>query len=229
MPPRRASRRPAPTCCAPRQPSRRPRPSSTTARSARPFSGTTGLVEIDIGQRVGTDTVVTSLDDLSSVEVTFSVPEIFFPQVERGLSVLARSRAFGDRTFEGQVSEIDARISERSRAFRVRATIPNADRALRTGMFMSIELVLEERDAITVPEEAVISEGDRSYVFTVSDDDTVKKREVSTGIWRDGRVEVLNGIDDGASIVTSGLQGLADGAAVRFKEAADADAAGERG
>lgn len=185
-----------------------------------PFAGTTGLVEVEKGQRIDTGTTITTLDDLSEVEVTFSVPEVFFPRIDRGQSVLLHSRAFGGRTFEGEVSEIDARISPRSRAFRVRATIPNEDRALRTGMFMSIELVLEEREAITVPEEAVISEGDASYVFTVADN-RAERREVRTGVWRDGQVEVVEGLEDDATIVTSGLQSLEDGASVSLKEAVD--------
>ncbi|ESR23093.1 efflux RND transporter periplasmic adaptor subunit [Lutibaculum baratangense] len=189
-------------------------------RVVAPFAGTTGLVEVTTGQRVDTGTTITSLDDLSEVEVTFSVPELFFPRVRRGMPVVVTSRAYGSRSFEGQVSEVDARISPRSRAFRVRATIPNEDGSLRTGMFMSIQLVLEERQAITVPEEAVISEGDSNYVFTVAGNQA-EKRRIRTGIWRDGHVEVLEGLQAEASIVTSGMQGLQDGAQIRLKEASD--------
>ena len=184
-----------------------------------PFAGTTGLVEVDIGQRVDTNTTITTLDDLSEVEVTFWVPELFFSRARLGQLVLVRGRAFGDRTFEGEVSEVDTRISSQSRAFRVRATIPNEDRLLRTGMFMSVELVLEERQAITAPEEAILSEGDATYIFTL-EGDRAEKRQVRTGIWREGQVEVVEGLGADASIITSGLQSLDDGATVRLEEAA---------
>src|SRR5690606_39831829 len=65
---------------------------------------------------------------------------------------------------------IDTRIGEVSRAFRVRAVLPNPDLVLPAGMFMHVEVVLEERPAVLIPEEAVIAEGRGAFVFTVEDE-----------------------------------------------------------
>lgn len=184
-------------------------------RIVSPFAGRIGLSGVDVGQMVTPTTVVTSLDDLSDIDLTFSLPEAYFAQVESGQPVLATSDAYGDRRFEGRVTAIDSRIDAASRAFTVRATIPNADRALATGMFMGVSIVLEERRSVSVPEVAVVNEGDAAYLFTV-EADAAKRRDVEVGLRQDGRVEILSGIDEGAMVVVSGLQSVRDGRQVEI-------------
>ena len=92
-----------------------------------PFAGIVGMRRVDVGARVDDDTVLTTLDDLAEVEVEFSVPEIFFGRVRPGQPVSATSVAFPAATFSGRVATIDSRIGQVSRAFRVRAVLPNPD------------------------------------------------------------------------------------------------------
>ncbi|KQT88173.1 efflux RND transporter periplasmic adaptor subunit [Aurantimonas sp. Leaf443] len=186
------------------------------------FDGRVGLSEVDVGQRVTTASILTTLDDLSRIEVTFSLPEAYLAQVRPGQVVVARSDAFPDRPFEGKVETIDTRVDAASRAFAVRATIPNADRSLVTGMFLQIALVIEERQSVTVPEVAVVNEGDRTHVFAATAD-KAERREVRIGLRRDGRVEILEGLDEGVPVVVSGLQGVEDGAAVEIVAPAGGD------
>lgn len=185
-----------------------------------PFAGVVGIRRIDVGARVDDSTVLTTLDDLSEVEIEFSVPEIFFGRVRPGQEVSATSVAFPGRRFEGRIASIDTRIGETSRAFRVRATLPNPDLTLPAGMFMHVEVVLEERTAVLIPEEAVVAEGARTSVFTV-EDERAQRRPVRLGQRRAGAVEVLEGVAAGESVVRSGVQRLRDGAPVRVQ--------GERG
>ncbi len=104
-----------------------------------PFAGVVGMRRIDVGARVDDETVLTTLDDLAELEVEFSVPEIFFGRMRRGQPVGATSAAFPGRIFQGKVATIDTRVGAISRAFRVRAVIPNPDLVLPAGMFMHVE------------------------------------------------------------------------------------------
>lgn len=183
-----------------------------------PFPGVVGIRQVDVGARVDEDTILTTLDDLAEIEIQFSVPEIFFGHVRRDQPVIARSTAYPDRRFEGRIDVIDTRIGEISRAFRVRAVMPNPELALPAGMFMHVEVVLEERPAVLIPEQAVFAEGDGTYVFTV-EDERARRRPVRLGQRRAGTVEVLDGVAAGDAVVQSGLQRLRDGVPVLIQDA----------
>ena len=108
-----------------------------------PFSGVLGIGAVDLGARVETSNVLTTLDDLSQVEIEFRLPETVYGQIRPGQRVDAQSAAFPGRVFTGRVGAIDSRIDPVSRAFRVEATLPNDDRVLPAGMFMRLDLALE--------------------------------------------------------------------------------------
>jgi membrane fusion protein (multidrug efflux system) len=180
-----------------------------------PFAGVVGMRRVDVGARVDDNTVLTTLDDLAELEIEFSVPEIDFGRVRRGQPVHAITAAFPGRTFEGRIATIDTRVGEISRAFRVRAVIPNPDLMLPAGMFMHVTVVLDERPAVLIPEEAVLAEGDSTYVFEVRDGQAARQ-EVRLGQREAGSVEVVQGLAAGDVIVRSGLQRLRDGAPVKI-------------
>ena len=107
-----------------------------------PFSGVVGLRNIDLGAYVDSGTVLTTLDDLNTVELEFKIPERYFSAVKIGQSISAASTAFPQRKFSGVVREVDTRIEATTRAFRVRAELPNPDAVLPEGLFMSVSLVV---------------------------------------------------------------------------------------
>ena len=178
-----------------------------------PFAGVVGMRRVDVGARVDDSTVLTTLDDLAELEVEFSVPELYFGRVRRGQPVIATSAAFPGRTFEGKIATIDTRVGAVSRAFRVRAVIPNPDLTLPAGMFMHVTVVLEERPAVLIPEQAVLAEGDSTFVFELRDAQA-ERRQVRLGQREAGAVEVLDGLAAGDVVIESGLQRLRDGVTV---------------
>ncbi|MGF7158998.1 membrane fusion protein (multidrug efflux system) [Rhodoligotrophos appendicifer] len=182
-------------------------------RITAPFDGVIGLNQTDIGAWIDTTTVLTTLDDLSGVEVEFSVPEKMLPRVSVGQVMTATSDAYPGRSFEGTVKEIDTRINPSSRAFAMRAVIPNPDLALKQGMFVNIRLVLDQRTASALPEEAVLTAGRETYVFTLNDGKAVRKA-VQLGARHGGLVEVVEGLQPGQSVISSGTQTLTDGVSV---------------
>jgi membrane fusion protein (multidrug efflux system) len=202
-----------------------------TDRTVRaPFAGVVGIRGVDIGARVDDETVLTTLDDLVEIEIEFSVPEIFFARVRPDQLVEATSTAYPGETFTGRIATIDSRIGQVSRAFRVRAVLPNPDLELPAGMFMHVSVVLEERRAVLIPEQAVLAEGDSTYVFTVADGRALR-RKIRLGQREAGTVEVLDGLVADQTVVRTGLQRLRDGVEVQVvnEPAPQAGQAGQSG
>ena len=188
-----------------------------------PFDGVVGLRQVSVGSYVDDSTVLTTLDDLSVVELDFAVPEGLFGAVRRGQRVIAAGRAYGGEPFEGVVTSVGTRIDPATRAFEVRAELPNPDDRLPDGLFMTVRLVLAERDdAVLVPEAALVAEADRRYVFVVQDG-VAARTDIEIGRRLDeGEVEVTAGLEPGTPVVVKGQQGLRDGAPARVVEPAPA-------
>ncbi len=181
-----------------------------------PFDGVVGLRRVDLGARVDDDTVITTLDDRREMIVEFSLPERFYGQVARGLAVEATSTSFPDRSFAGVVTTIDTRIDVVSRAFRVRASLPNPDLLLPAGLFVLVDVTLDEREAVVVPEEAVVTEAGRTVVY-VAAADQAERRPVELGSRVVGRVEIASGLEAGELVVIRGLQRMRDGIGIRYE------------
>ncbi|MEL7259672.1 MAG: efflux RND transporter periplasmic adaptor subunit, partial [Pseudomonadota bacterium] len=183
---------------------------------AAPFDGIVGLSEVDAGARIEAGDMITRLDDLSQVELEFSLPETLFGRVNRGLAVTATSPAFPDKRFQGRIEAVDSRIDPIARAFRTRAVIPNPEGLLPAGMFMSLTLTLSELEALTVPEEAIVFQAAATYVFLIESQEA-RRISVTTGARRDGRIAVLSGLTEGDIVAIRGLARLRDGSTVTIK------------
>ncbi len=181
-----------------------------------PFEGVVGLRDVSLGAFVEPNRRITTLDDISTLRIDFSVPERFLDRLTLGLGVLATSAAFPEHPFAGEINRIDTRIDPTTRAIRVQAEFPNENGRLRPGMFLRVELTLSERQAVVVPEEAVVSEGERHYVFRVADN-RVERQQVQLGQRRRGEVEIRSGLAAAESVVIAGVHRLRDGAAIRIR------------
>ncbi len=179
-----------------------------------PFDGVVGIRRVDLGARVDTDTVITTLDDRSRMIVEFMLPEIFYGRVQPGLRIEASSTSFPERGFAGTITSIDTRVDVTSRAFKVRASLPNPDLLLPAGLFVLVDVTLGEREAVVVPEEALVSEADRTFVY-VADGGRAERRIVEPGARSPGVVEIRSGLEAGELVVRSGLQRLRDGVPIR--------------
>ena len=164
---------------------------------------------MSLGAYVAPSTRITTLDDLSKVRLDFSVPENLLGRVKPGQDVNAISAAFRGRVFRGKVSLMDTRVDPVTRTVRLTAEFDNPDEALRPGMFLAVGLeVTTKDDAVVVPEEAVVSEGLRQIVFTVKDN-KVERRVIRIGQRQGGKVEVVEGLRPGETIVVLGLSACA--------------------
>jgi membrane fusion protein (multidrug efflux system) len=176
-----------------------------------PFAGQLGLRRVSVGAIVSPATVITTLDDISSIKLDFNVPEVFLARLQPGLTVVAHSAAWPDHAFSGQVTTIDTRVDPVSRTVTVRALLPNEEQRLRPGMFLTVTLLKEDVESLMVPEEAIVPERSEQFVLLVGADDVVERRQVRTGRRRPGEIEILEGLEPGARVITEGTQNVRPG------------------
>ncbi len=184
-----------------------------------PFPGIVGFARVEQGARIEPGDTVTTLDDLSTVEIDFSLPENLYGRITPGKTVIATATAFPGRRFSGTTERIDSRIDPVSRAFRARAVVANPDYSLPAGMFMHLTVVLDSRNALTVPEEAIMFEGDQAFAFVIDKTGermVARKRPMELGQRSFGNVEIIEGIAEGEAVITRGVQKAKDGRPVRM-------------
>jgi membrane fusion protein (multidrug efflux system) len=134
-----------------------------------PFAGTPSIRRVDLGAQVGSDTVLTRLENLSPMLVEFQVPEQFFSIARPGLTAEATTPAWPGKTFTATLSEVDTSIDPVSRTFRVRAQVPNETSELASGMFMRLSLQLSSDGVVMIPEQSITMEEGTPFVFVVKD------------------------------------------------------------
>jgi len=179
-----------------------------------PFAGTVGIRRVSLGDLVGPDAVITTLDDTNPIKLEFGVPEIFISDVRTGMTLAAESTVYPGRKFNGTVASIDSRVDPVTRAVTVIATVANDDSALKPGMFLTVGLEKSRNDVLLIPEEALVPREGRQYVFVVEDGKAME-REVSLGGRAPGLAEIRSGIAAGALVITEGTQRVRNGAPVQ--------------
>lgn len=179
-----------------------------------PFAGRLGIRQVSPGSLVTPGTVIASLDDIARVHIDFPVPETQMEQVAVGQRLTGTTAALPGREFEGTVSVIDVRLDPATRAVTVRGDFDNADRALRPGMLVQVEIERPERQALLVPEISIVQVGRDSFVYRVREDDTVEQVPVTIGARGQGQAEILEGLAPGDRIVVDGTGKLRPGATI---------------
>ena len=169
-----------------------------------PFSGYLSLRRISPGTVVNAGTTVATIVDHSRIKLDFTVPETFLPVLKPGLEISARAAAFPGEEFRGRIASIDPVVDPVTRAATARAVLPNPDLRLRPGMLMTVDIKSPPRDALTVPELAVVGEGSGAFVWRVNEENQAGRTNIKAGTRRDGRVEVIEGLKAGERVVAEG-------------------------
>jgi membrane fusion protein (multidrug efflux system) len=197
-----------------------------------PFAGELGIRIINPGQYLAPGDEIVQLVGLDPIYAEFSLPERHLSELYDGQKVIVRVQAYPDAVFEGSIHAISPSIQTASRSVRIRALIDNPDRRLRPGMFAEVDTLLEERDRVlTLPERAVTYNPYGESVFVVSETDgtkTVELTQIKTGQVRDGRVEIISGLDEGTEVVSDGHNKLRNGQAISVDNSVDPDALNPR-
>ena len=170
-----------------------------------PFDGVLGLRQISVGSLVTPGTEITTLDNISTLKLDFTVPERYLQVLKPGKVVEASSVAYPGDVFKGTVKSIDSRVDPVTRAVVVRALLNNPDARLLPGMLMTIDLIKETKKALIVPESAIIPRQNRQYVYVVNSNNEVVQKQVELGLRKLGIVEIVNGLKAGEKVITRGF------------------------
>jgi membrane fusion protein (multidrug efflux system) len=181
-----------------------------------PFSGIIGLRSVSIGDYVKEGQDMVNLESIDPLKVDFRVPEIYLKQVQVGQTLEVALDALPGKTYQGKVTAINPLVDAAGRAIVIRAIVRNPDTALRPGMFARVKLITKEAlDALVLPEQALVPQGEDQYVFRVVDGKALRTK-VEVGQRRDSRVEIVKGVAPGDTIVTAGQLKIRDGTPVTF-------------
>ena len=185
-------------------------------RISAPFEGILGLRQVSIGDYVVPGQDLVNLENIDPIKVEFRVAERFLAGLANGQKLRVNVDAFPGRSFEGEVYAMDPRVDPAGRSIAVRARIPNSDRVLRPGLFARVNLATEVRkNAIVVPDQAIVPRGEERFVFKVVDGKAVMTRVV-LGQRRAGQVEIVEGLEPDDVVVTAGQLKIRDGAPVKL-------------
>ncbi len=189
-----------------------------------PFAGIIGLRVVSVGDYVKEGADVVNLESIDPLKVDFRVPEIYLAQLAVGQTLTVTLDALPGKAFEGKVYAVTPLIDAAGRSVVIRAVVRNGDTPLRPGMFARVRLITrDEKQALVVPEQAIVPQGDEQYVFRVVDG-KVARVKVDIGQRRDAKVEILKGLGPGDVVVSAGQLKLREGMPVTIANAGAAAA-----
>ncbi len=178
-----------------------------------PFAGMIGLSDITVGDVVNSSKAIATLDDVSTVSVSFDVPERASGRVAVGQQVTATTEALVGRSFVGTVSAVDSRVDPVARTLRVMAKLPNDANVLKPGMALTVSMDFVGEMHPVVPSLAVQYDRLGAYVWKVADS-AVHRVGVDIVGRRSGTVIVVADLQPGDLVASEGLQRLREGARV---------------
>lgn len=180
-----------------------------------PFAGLIAQRFTSVGEFVQPGARLFELVALDPIEVEFRVAEVDSSRVQPGQIVDVRVAPFPDEVFRATVTLVSPMIDPSTRTLRVKGTLPNPEGRLRPGLFARADLGVSHRDdVLMIPEEAILQRSDGQVVFRLAPENRVERRVVKTGVHRNDRVEILDGLVAGDRVVTRGHVALIDGSAV---------------
>jgi multidrug efflux system membrane fusion protein len=194
--------------------------SYTTLRA--PFDGIVGSRLVSPGTLVkNNDTVLTSVNRIKPLYVSFTVPEKYLPRLKAGLRggpLPVQVSTPGGKRVDGQVRFIDNAVDAATGTILLKATLANDDEALTPGQFLNVSLAIELlRDAITVPAEAVQQSQDGALLFVADATGKVAPRKVKVSATQ-GKIAVIGeGLAAGETVVTDGQLRLQPGSRIDLK------------
>ena len=179
------------------------------------FDGFVGSTEIDIGDRITTSSLITTLDDRRSLLVSFDIPEAFVGTLKVGDTVELSTWSAAAGEVAGEIVDIGSRIDPRNRTFIARAKVDNTDDTLRPGMSFRVGLEVQGQEYAVVSETGLQWGADGAYVWSIVDG-VAMRVPVQVIERRDGRVLIDGELNNGDIIVVEGTQRMRNGTAVDY-------------
>ncbi len=199
-----------------------------------PFAGRLGIRQVDLGQYIGAGAVIVTLQALDPIYLDFVLPQQALNGIEVGQTIAANVDTFPGQSFTGKIAAINSKVDQASRNVQVRASLANADHKLKPGMFASIDIVTgKPENLVTLPQTAIVYAPFGNSVFLVQKSAAAGDKAappasglvaqqtfVRLGATRGDEVAVLEGVAEGATVVTAGQVKLRNGAPLNISDSA---------
>lgn len=180
-----------------------------------PFAGRLGARLVSPGARIKSDDGLVRLDAMNPLALAFTIPEAVLPLVKIGAEFTLDVAAFPGRRWPGAIRFIAPNVDSASRRILIKGRVPNPDGVLLPGMFARVEASLGEREAMLVPEEALVMNPEGTFVWRIGEEDKAERVTIEIGTREPGRVEVRSGLREGDRIVVAGTHKVRDGVKVK--------------
>lgn len=173
-----------------------------------PISGYVTMCSAVAGQNIQAGAGAVTLINSNSMDIELNLTEAVVTKVQPGAEAIIQVPSAGITGLTGNVASVSPSKNTTSGLFAVKINVPNADNALKGGMFADVEIVTKRTDnVLAVPTDTLLSEDDESYVYLLNGENAVKTRVV-TGAADDQYTEILSGISAGDQIIQKGKEFL---------------------
>ena len=147
-----------------------------------PFSGVLGYRGITEDVLGSENSVIVTLDDSREIFTDLKIPEKFAPVLSKGLRVEAKFSGMKDKIYQGSVNGVSSRINAETRSILTRVKIDNSNFDIIPGTLLEVTLKFNKRSSLSVPDTSVILEGNKSYVYKISEDNIANRSEIKIGL-----------------------------------------------
>ena len=171
-----------------------------------PFSGVLGYTGLTEDILISDNIFIITLDDNSTIYSDIKIPENYSASIKEGLPVEVKLSSFKEKIFSGKIDFVSSRINADTRSLLARIKIDNSELELISGSLLEVSVKFNLRNSLSVPDTSVMVEGDKSYVYKISNDNIANKTQIKTGIRSDKKIEIISGLNVGDVIVAEGLK-----------------------
>jgi len=180
-----------------------------------PFAGVIGKRGIS-GSSLGSEnTIILTLDDSRKILCDLKIPEVYASVLKKNLKLVAIFSAYKNKTYNGIIQSVASRVDAQTRSILARAQIENENSEIIPGSLLEIEILYDEKNALSVPDTSIMYEGTKKFIYKVIENNMLKKTEIKTGVRSQGNLEVLGGLSEGDKIIAEGLTKVRPGMKVK--------------
>ncbi len=171
-----------------------------------PFDGVLGYTGLTEDILVSDNIFIITLDDNSTIYSDIKIPENYSASIQRGLPVEVKISSYKDKIFQGEIDFVSSRINADTRSLLCRIKIENENLELISGSLLEVSIKFNLRSSVGVPDTSIMVEGDKSFVYKISDKNIANKINVATGLRSNKNIEIISGLNEGDIIVAEGLK-----------------------
>jgi len=173
-----------------------------------PFDGIVGKRGLSEDVLGSENSIIITLDNSSVIYCDLKIPENFATVIKNGLPIEAKFSGYKNKIYKGKVDGVSSRINAETRSLLTRIKIENKNFELVPGSLLEVTLNYNQRNSLSIPDTSIMLEGNKAYVYKISEDNVANKTEITFGLRNKGNVEVISGLAEGDLIVAEGLKNV---------------------